>query len=65
MAYIEDECSYIRADSVRRFNVGRVRVLNNPPAFMEYTWEAMVCFTSSSGLSTYTGGGGRSEQALH
>jgi len=37
--YLQGECSYIityrSADSVRRFNVGRVLVLNEPPAWME------------------------------
>ena len=32
MAYFEGECSYRRLHLVRRFNVGRVLVLNNPPA---------------------------------
>jgi len=30
--YLDGECSYRGADSVRRFNAGRVVVLNDPPA---------------------------------
>jgi len=32
VTYLQGECKYRRADSARRFNVGRVLVLNNPPA---------------------------------
>ena len=32
MAYLQGECSYRHAGSLRRFNVGRVLVLNDPPA---------------------------------
>jgi hypothetical protein len=39
MTYLHGECSYRRADSSRRLNVGRAHVVNTPPA------------RSSSGLS--------------
>jgi len=32
VTYIKGQYSYIRADKVRRFNIGPVAVLNNPPA---------------------------------
>jgi len=32
MTYLQGECLYRRADSARRFNVGRVRVHSDPPA---------------------------------
>ena len=32
MTYLQHECTYRRADSALRFNVGRVLDLKNPPA---------------------------------
>ena len=41
MTYLQSECSHRRAGSVRRFNVGRVFALNNPPAVVVGAWQAL------------------------
>jgi len=46
--YLQGECSYIRADSVRRFNVSRVLVLNDPPAL-----DAVSVFAFFAGLGFF------------
>jgi len=62
------ECSYKRADSVRRFNVGRVVVLNTPPAVLNTASTGAVGPpTGAVGPPAGEGGPsqqGQSEQAL-
>jgi len=51
MTYLQRECAYRRADSVGRLNVGRVLVLNNPPAWLDPKRTATK-FMSSTPLNT-------------
>ena len=55
MNYPHGECSYMCAESARRFNVGGVLVLHTPPA-------GLMGYASSGGSGLRLQG--RSEQAL-
>ena len=51
MTYLQGKRSYRRVDSVRRLNVGRMRVLNSPPAWLAVRHPSMAA-ASRRAIST-------------